>query len=1343
MRDRINKLIDATTDPYSVEIRYHHKCWLKYVVPFEKMSVEEALPLLHDVTFREAQTMFIDHAREVIFVEHEIRTVQSLLRDYQNIVGHYGFPTSGTKSSYIKELLVREFGVGIGFHTRPQKNQSEVVYDTGGCDSYVEAALSSLGVSNQLLVQNMAGRVRNEVKNTKTVTWPPQVVELEQKEELAPLLVQLVMSLKHPGKQVPDDTLACALSSILTHYITGRPTTTSINLSMTLHGLTRSKELIDTFHKAGICIRYASVLLLRDAWAVHDIQLCTDCPSEIAEDIPGVVIVDNDDFRNDTLTGGDTSHRTNVMYVQSVSQEYHDPQCSERVKDAKALSSTLKEITSDMQTHDRYVTHKRGEPPVSDRIPSEVRSTEPQRRRNVIHALVRADASGDRPMAIAQAVPGFSGLQALLSSPVEQSKAYYFMTYPDPPKKSVLNDVMLKVKAAIARKRMPFAVVVGDQPVYTLLLEIKSEHPQEYEHIIPFLGPFHTQCCMIYAIYKRHKGSEIAEVLVAAGVIAEGSVDQALRGKHYRRAMRCLLLLYEALMHLVLNMNVAVSQFEASTKARLAVLRDPTTNSQASLATAHEELESDPAIAALLDSLFHMPEGSDMGTYWLEFMAMVEVLVMNVHAVHTCNWDEYLVSLREMMPWMMIYDQTNYGRWLPDFWAMLTSLPADKSEFLSTSFAQSMTGKPYTSIPWDLWIEMTMNKGSKMKAGWLSILRNEKQLMADTINANNLARIRAALQRQLNRKQLSRKHNECSPKRMRVDEQAVQDLVSCIREFDCFPFDPASPALRTLQSAIPAPPKLVLDFSTAKQDGEMKLKTFMDERVYSKDKSLHDRIQRSNRHTFANTTADKATGGDLKVKQCEMESRALTSVVNIVDVSGLVPLSEVLKHRVTDECLTLFHVNGTLRKTQKSKLLQKLTQQPLDVPSYTALVDMGMIWRSATPTAEDREKGDGSAYTWGDYGNKVSSMVLTRHADATTIICVNDPYDHTESIKDDERELRIQGQGHVPNVFMKSGDKFPSAREFKTVLCSSGNKKRLQVLIKASLCHVAQSTKQALLYSVGEDCVRLQSGEVEESLCFDQCEADTIMLSIYTALRSSGCSEPVVIDAEDTDVYVQAVAISHDVPGILCMRKKKQLLFCRGMCADDDIAKCLIAFHVMTGCDANSCFYGHGKISLYEKMMKCPEARTLLSKCGDALPLTDDVLGDLKCYVIRYVYGDARSSSLDLARAAKWKRDKKKTLMRLPPDDDSLHQHIARANYLAYIQRHPDLRSHPSPIGHGWELVNGRCKPVRHTQPALPIALVIPSPQVNDESEDPSSVAETDDEFDSETDDSSDESRAD
>ena len=213
------------------------------------------------------------------------------------------------------------------------------------------------------------------------------------------------------------------------------------------------------------------------------------------------------------------------------------------------------------------------------------------------------------------------------------------------------------------------------------------------------------------------------------------------------------------------------------------------------------------------------------------------------------------------------------------------------------------------------------------------------------------------------------------------------------------------------------------------------------------------------------------------------------------------------------------------------------------------------------------------------------------------------------------------------------------------------------------------------------------------------------MLSCYVTLRSQGIDNPFVIDAADTDVCVQAAAISHEIPGILCIRKKNELLSCKSMCSDQYVATCLIPFHVMTGC--NSCFYGHGKLSLFERLAKSAETRSLLLKCG--LQLSDDALNDLKIYVMRYVYGDVRSSSLDLLRAEKWRCPKKKSLMRLPPDDDCLKQHITRANFLAYIKHHPELRDHPSPVGYDWTLVNGRCRPVRHTQQALPPELHTPS----------------------------------
>ena len=62
-----------------------------------------------------------------------------------------------------------------------------------------------------------------------------------------------------------------------------------------------------------------------------------------------------------------------------------------------------------------------------------------------------------------------------------------------------------------------------------------------------------------------------------------------------------------------------------------------------------------------------------------------------------------------------------------------------------------------------MWIECTMNKGSKMKADWLHILRNEKQLLVHSRNVNNVSRIRAALSALTKQKKSKRKHVKCGP----------------------------------------------------------------------------------------------------------------------------------------------------------------------------------------------------------------------------------------------------------------------------------------------------------------------------------------------------------------------------------------------------------------------------------------------------------------------------------------------------------------------------------------------------------------------------------------------------
>ena len=131
------------------------------------------------------------------------------------------------------------------------------------------------------------------------------------------------------------------LASLITYFVTGKRTSTAVNLAVLIQGMTRSRELIDLLHKCGLCISYTSLLLLYDAWALEDAEASEISPVGIAADKPPIVIVDNDDFKIDTLTGNaDGAHRTNVLYVQPESYE------EERVDAPETIRHTnKKEIT--------------------------------------------------------------------------------------------------------------------------------------------------------------------------------------------------------------------------------------------------------------------------------------------------------------------------------------------------------------------------------------------------------------------------------------------------------------------------------------------------------------------------------------------------------------------------------------------------------------------------------------------------------------------------------------------------------------------------------------------------------------------------------------------------------------------------------------------------------------------------------------------------------------------------------------------------------------------------------------------------------------------------------------
>ena len=70
------------------------------------------------------------------------------------------------------------------------------------------------------------------------------------------------------------------------------------------------------YHKQGFDVSYDDILYLRDWLALCDLKITSVFPPDLCNDNSGIQTVDNDDFRNNTLTGGGTLHLINVMYIQ-------------------------------------------------------------------------------------------------------------------------------------------------------------------------------------------------------------------------------------------------------------------------------------------------------------------------------------------------------------------------------------------------------------------------------------------------------------------------------------------------------------------------------------------------------------------------------------------------------------------------------------------------------------------------------------------------------------------------------------------------------------------------------------------------------------------------------------------------------------------------------------------------------------------------------------------------------------------------------------------------------------------------------------------------------------------
>ena len=107
------------------------------------------------------------------------------------------------------------------------------------------------------------------------------------------------------------------------------------------------------------------------------------------------------------------------------------------------------------------------------------------------------------------------------------------------------------------------------------------------------------------------------------------------------------------------------------------------------------------------------------------------------------------------------------------------------------------------------------------------------------------------------------------------------------------------------------------------------------------------------------------------------------------------------------------------------------------------------------------------------------------------------------------------------------------------------------------------------------------------------------------------------------------------------------------------MAELIIQLHVLTGCDSNSAYFGHGIKKIFDYIKSNPEADELLKSCRVTLHVTKSMIERPNFFFVIFTT-TTRPELID------GNHPRRKDHC---PDEDLLVHRITRGNYLAYIQR--------------------------------------------------------------------------
>ena len=627
----------TSRDTVAAEAHYHASCYKSYtniktkerdyVGDKEVENSSQVTDMLsYEVAEVEGYVQLFHYIRNEVIPHKKVVPVAQLTEKLEAFMSSKGEALKSATNKNIRRRLESELGNSIHIFQNDSGKLllvpdslsfKDVVLDNDNLRKELAIWKVKLTDANKIIDQ-ASSQIREVIRrDMKPTAWPCHSSDLSNAVKMPTQLHRFLVGLLtgNPQHENPSERVSNLIQSFgqdLIYAVTcgQHKPPKHVLLPYAVKTLTGNTEIIRILNKSGHGMSYTQLEENDTALCLEKLASSLDenvsLPASIKPHVFTNLAWDNIDRIEETLSGKGTPHRVNGIAIQPrVFGPDLPPKDRPRIDKRKQRTVS----TEHQPQLDVYVAGPRVGPHLlktkDDYAVEANKAARNAEQKNMLWILARQLNSED------QKVPSWTGFNIQTRDQVQVTPdvVEYLPTINAPATELTTVFEILKQSEEI-RKRLDLSsiVVVMDQALYAKAAEIAWKQDQ-FSNIVLRIGTFHTICVALAILGKRFGDSGLKDIFIESQIVAEGSINGVIDGKHYNRGVRAHKYLYEALMRL------AWAEFTKRLESS-----DP--NHRITVASFLEQVDTlaNNLKEESLDQLLQCPVRPQVMTMWREFL---------------------------------------------------------------------------------------------------------------------------------------------------------------------------------------------------------------------------------------------------------------------------------------------------------------------------------------------------------------------------------------------------------------------------------------------------------------------------------------------------------------------------------------------------------------------------------------------------------------------------------------------------------------------------------------------------------------------------------------------------